>query len=335
MSASANTNITDVSDETDYNDATSPSESSSSSKQPADSALTANNAETQHTKAWYFKLSNWIRILVLLCILSILTLGLARGDVTLYIVRSFLEWMKLHLVKGSFAFVGVYILCNLFMIPGLLLTVGAGYLYFNLLNTWYGIIIAIFIVCVSRFIGWTCAFLAARYIFRSSVHSWMNQSVRFLYINQVVKLKGFQVVLLLRLSPITPYGLLNYIMGITSVELKHYVMGHLGMIPDATVFCLVGASIASLSKLSETGIGSDKTVLIITVVLTVVSAAGMVYVGIQSKRELQKIAEAAKRIRNGHGVSYESTSNLKRENVELEIVTDHCSPLELTDVSHS
>lgn len=84
-------------------------------------------------------------------------------------------------------------------------------------------------------------------------------------------------------------------MGVTSVSLKHYVMGHLGMIPDATLFCLVGASIASLSKLNEAGIGSDKTVLIITIVLTVVAIVGIVYMGIKSKRELMRIAESAKR----------------------------------------
>ncbi len=81
------------------------------------------------------------------------------------------------------------------------------------------------------------------------------------------------------------------VMGVTSVTFKNYMMGHIGMIPDATLFCLVGASIASLSKLNETGIGSDKTVLIITIVLTVIAIIGIIYMGVVSKKELTKIAQ--------------------------------------------
>ena len=84
-------------------------------------------------------------------------------------------------------------------------------------------------------------------------------------------------------------------MAVTSVDFKHYVLGHLGMIPDATLFCLVGASIASLSKLNDTGIGSNETVLIITIVLTIIAVIGIIYIGIRSKQELMKIAEIAKR----------------------------------------
>lgn len=188
----------------------------SQSYQPANSASPLPHTKSDSSesititpKKWYYKISNWIRIIVLISILTLLTLGVVKGDVTLYIVKSFLEWMKTHIVLGSFAFIGLYILCNLVMIPGFLLTVGAGYLFVNLLDAWYGIFIAIFIVCISRFLGWTCAFLAARYIFKSSVHSWMSKSTKFLFINEVVKLKGFKVVFLLRLSPVTPYGLLN------------------------------------------------------------------------------------------------------------------------------
>eukprot|EP01084_Bolivina_argentea_P266044 451127_1 len=275
------------------------------------SPSSSSNSKVIKNKKWYYKISNWIRIIILLFISTILTFAIVKGDITVYIVKSFLEWVKTHIILGSFAFIGLYILCNLVMIPGFLLTVGAGYLFVNLLDAWYGIFIAIFIVCISRFLGWTFAFLAARYIFKSSVHSLMNKSQKLLFVNEVVKLKGFKVVFLLRLSPATPYGLLNYVMGVTSVAFKHYIMGHIGMIPDATLFCLVGASIASLSKLNETGIGSDKTVLIITIVLTVIAIIGIIYMGIVSKKELQKIAQDAKR--NGVRLNVENKEDLVLE----------------------
>ena len=43
-----------------------------------------------------------------------------------------------------------------------------------------------------------------------------------------------QVVLLLRLSPLVPYGLLNYMLGLTEVSLPLYIgCSWLGMLPGA------------------------------------------------------------------------------------------------------
>ncbi len=144
------------------------------------SPSSSSNSKIIKNKKWYYKISNWIRIIILLFMATILTFAIVKGDVTVYIVKSFLEWVKTHIILGSFAFIGLYILCNLVMIPGFLLTVGAGYLFVNLLDAWYGIFIAIFIVCISRFLGWTFSFLAARYLFKSSVHSLMNKSQKLL-----------------------------------------------------------------------------------------------------------------------------------------------------------
>ena len=102
-------------------------------------------------------------------------------------------------------------------------------------------------------------------------------------------------------------------MGVTSVDLKHYIMGHLGMIPDATLFCLVGASIASLSKLNNAGIGSDKTVLILTIVLTVIAVVGIVYIGIKSKKKLSRIAKDAKQ-----NMEHANGSDMHLTGIEIE-----------------
>jgi uncharacterized membrane protein YdjX (TVP38/TMEM64 family) len=50
------------------------------------------------------------------------------------------------------------------------------------------------------------------------------------------------VVLLLRLSPLLPFALSNYLYGLTSVDFVPYVLGSwLGMLPGTLVFVMTGA----------------------------------------------------------------------------------------------
>ena len=51
----------------------------------------------------------------------------------------------------------------------------------------------------------------------------------------------------------TPYGIMNYGMAIApAVELKYFFYGNFGIIPDAITYCLVGASLESISALCLT-----------------------------------------------------------------------------------
>ena len=52
---------------------------------------------------------------------------------------------------------------------------------------------------------------------------------------------GFRVVLLLRLSPLLPFALSNYLYGLTSVPLSDYALGSfLGMIPGTVAYVAAG-----------------------------------------------------------------------------------------------
>jgi len=55
--------------------------------------------------------------------------------------------------------------------------------------------------------------------------------------------QGFKIVLLCRMSPIFPFILLNYFLGLTSVRTGAYVLGNLfGMVPANFVFVYIGAT---------------------------------------------------------------------------------------------
>jgi len=71
----------------------------------------------------------------------------------------------------------------------------------------------------------TIAFLIARYFARDRILKLAQNNPKFLAIDKAIGADSFRVVTLLRLSPLLPFSLGNYLYGLTSVELIPYVLG--------------------------------------------------------------------------------------------------------------
>jgi len=66
---------------------------------------------------------------------------------------------------------------------------------------------------------------------------------QFAAIDRAIGKDSFRVVLLLRLSPLLPLALSNYLYGLTSVDLVPYVLGSwVGMLPGTLAYVTAGAS---------------------------------------------------------------------------------------------
>lgn len=71
------------------------------------------------------------------------------------------------------------------------------------------------------------AFLIARYFARERILKLVEGNKKFLAIDKAIGENGFKVVTLLRLSPLLPFSLGNYLYGLTSVKFLPYVLGRL------------------------------------------------------------------------------------------------------------
>lgn len=69
------------------------------------------------------------------------------------------------------------------------------------------------------------AFLIARYFARERILKLVEGNKKFLAIDKAIGENGFRVVTLLRLSPLLPFSLGNYLYGLTSVKFVPYVLG--------------------------------------------------------------------------------------------------------------
>lgn len=69
----------------------------------------------------------------------------------------------------------------------------------------------------------------------------LAENPKFRALDTAIAKEGFKVILLLRLSPIFPFALSNYLYGVTSVDFFEYMMGTLiGFFPGTLAYVYGG-----------------------------------------------------------------------------------------------
>ena len=135
---------------------------------------------------------------------------------------------------GLIVFVGVYIVTSLVFVPGSVLTFGAG--------AAFGLSLGFVAVSVSSTTTATVAFLLSRTALRDRVVAWAEDSEKFAAIDAAVSKGGWKIVGLMRLSPVVPFSLSNYLFGLTSVRFWPYLLASwLAMMPGTLLYVYLGA----------------------------------------------------------------------------------------------
>ena len=85
------------------------------------------------------------------------------------------------------------------------------------------------------------AFLAARYLLRDKIQPLLNRRPKYRKLDRAVADDGWQVVVLMRLSPIVPFNLQNYFFGATEVGFLPYMVAtFFGIMPGAAFYVYLG-----------------------------------------------------------------------------------------------
>lgn len=138
-------------------------------------------------------------------------------------------------VFGPIIFVLAYGVLTVLLFPASFMTLGAG--------TIFGLKIGFVVAVIGANLGALCSFLLARTFLREKVVGWTASHPRFRFLDHAIGKQGFKIVLLCRLSPIFPFILLNYFLGLTAVRTAAYVLANLfGMLPAMFLFVYFGAA---------------------------------------------------------------------------------------------
>lgn len=181
-------------------------------------------------------------------------------------VPQFAQWVNDLGVWGPLAFVLGYAVATVAFVPGSLLTLAAGAIFGLAKGTVY--------VFIAAVLGSSAAFLVSRYVARAAIEHRIANNARFAAIDRAIGKEGFKIVALLRLSPVFPFNLLNYALGLTRVRFSDYVMAAVGMVPGTLLYVYYGKLAGDVAALAggaapEKGVGYY-AVLVLGLVATAV-----------------------------------------------------------------
>jgi uncharacterized membrane protein YdjX (TVP38/TMEM64 family) len=143
---------------------------------------------------------------------------------------------------GPILFALLYIAAAVTMAPAFVLTVAAGALF----GVWKGSLL----VFVSATIGACASYVVAHRLARTRFFSWLLRDRRVSVVRRAVAGEGAWVQFLLRLSPIVPYVLLNYALGLSHVRFRDFLVALVGMIPAIVMYAYYGKVVGDVAKLA-------------------------------------------------------------------------------------
>jgi uncharacterized membrane protein YdjX (TVP38/TMEM64 family) len=167
---------------------------------------------------------------------TLLAAALASSFLPLYDwAQAIADWIEELGPAGVAVFAALYILATLLLVPAWIFTVAAGALF--------GMVWGFALVWGAALAGATAAFLLARHALRERVKKHFARNALLKIIDKALRKEGWKVVVLLRMSPLVPFGVQNYFYGVTRLELRDFMAGSaVGMIPGELVYVFLGAT---------------------------------------------------------------------------------------------
>ncbi len=148
-------------------------------------------------------------------------------------LAAFNEWVGGLGYAGLLLFVLIYIITAVLLLPGAILTIGAGFVF--------GLGWGFAAVSVGSTIGASLAFLIGRYFARDKIEAATRDKPKFRSVDRAIGERGAKLIFLLRLSPLIPFNLSNYFYGLTAVAFWPYVLASwIGMMPGTLVYVYLG-----------------------------------------------------------------------------------------------
>ena len=194
------------------------------------------------------------------------------------LINNFIPFLSSPL--GIFVFILVYVFWVSCLLPGSWLSMLSGFLY----GTWTGSLI----VFVGAFMGAHLTF----YLGRTFLKKWAQEKVskfpKIQLMEQAVKREGFKVIILTRLSPLFPFGLLNFTYGLSDVKSLDFTLGMIGILPGSILYCSLGSLALKVSNFGDILSGRSDTESFIWSLISIFSTILIVVLVMRSTRKINK-----------------------------------------------
>lgn len=188
---------------------------------------------------------------------------------------------------GPLALLVLYVVVNLALIPGALVMMVAGAVLSPS--------VALATMSLGTALAAAAGFVVARHVAHGPIERAARRSPRLEALREAMADGGFGMLVLLRMTPVVPYGFSNYVFGLTPVRLGPFVVASwIAMIPTVVLYTLLGHTggeslVALQSGLELSGDGPFDIVLI--ALGFALRWVGVLYVARRTRQRLAKKRE--------------------------------------------
>jgi uncharacterized membrane protein YdjX (TVP38/TMEM64 family) len=200
-------------------------------------------------------------------------------------VHHVVDWMQAIQNAGPtgwLLFIGLYALCCLFFIPGSILTIAAGAVY----GFWGGLAL----VLVGNGAGSVACLLVTRFFLRDWMQKLVKDNSKIEALERAVADDDLRLVFLTRLSPVMPFSLINYSLGLTGIPAWRFLLAiELGALPATCIYVYFGSLIGNLASIGPEIHQHRPEVWAVQALGLVVAIGVTVYVTLVAKGKLDEI----------------------------------------------
>ena len=203
-----------------------------------------------------------------------------------------MDWLTTAILRlaqlgpwGPVLFIALYVVAAVTLAPAFLLTVAAGALF----GVWRGTLV----VFIGAVLGSSAAYAVSVRLTRIPFLAWLDRDPRVIVVRRAVAGEGAWVQFLLRLSPLVPFNLLNYALGLSQVRYRDFLLATIGMLPAIVMYTYYGKVVGDVAQLAA-GIapprGPEYYALLTVGLVTTIVATTMI------TRAARRAIEAQRRI---------------------------------------
>jgi uncharacterized membrane protein YdjX (TVP38/TMEM64 family) len=148
-------------------------------------------------------------------------------------LQAAVEWSQAQGQWGAIFFFLLFVICVVFFIPIAGLIMMAGTIY----GFWQGYLL----VASAGMASIILTYGLGKRLWRDRVELLRHRNPRFEAIFEAITKHGAILVFLIRLNPLLPYSLLNYLFTIPKLDFRRYLLSSLlGMTPDILLYLYIG-----------------------------------------------------------------------------------------------
>lgn len=198
---------------------------------------------------------------------------------SLYVIFSYpeiTEWMKDH---AMLFFLGTTFTMAVLLTPTTFIASLSGFLL--------GLGSLVYVVPAYLFAS-LFGYILGKYLDKGKLLKSMVEVDNKQLLKNTVESNPFWFVILCRISPILPFGLMNLLLPAFGVKVKEFITaGTLGMLPRTILFVWIGSAAQNLMEAFKTNEGDMGFKFYVTSVLVIVSSLGLLYLFKKKLRQLK------------------------------------------------